>query len=72
MILLLALALTPAAPPAGAERLPPPRLVRFDAEGVRLPDGAMLRLGSTRRRHAGATKVAWLTDGRLVSGGNGE
>ena len=61
-----ALALLCAAPPADAERLPLPRLVRFDGDGYRLPDGAVLRLGSTARRHADATAIYWSADGKTI------
>ena len=60
------LALTPAAPPAGAERLPPPRELRLDADGLRLPDGAVLRLGSAKRRHIEAFEVHWSADGKTL------
>ena len=65
MLALVALALTPAAPP-DVERLPPPRAVRFDADGDRLPDGEILRLGSTRRRHGACRSVVWSANGTGV------
>ena len=59
------LAPTPAAPPDAA-RLPPPRVAVFDADGLRLPDGAVLRLGSAKRRHADAASVHWSADGKTL------
>ena len=59
-----ALALLIAAP-ADAERLPPPRVAHFDRDGRRLPDGAVLRLGTLERRHH-ATAVFWSDDGKLL------
>ena len=60
---LIALALAPAGPPE-AERLPPPRLVRLDADSRRLPDGALTRLGTTARRHVNCAGVRWAADGK--------
>ena len=65
MLALALLALTPAAP-ADAERLPPPRPAFFDIDGRRLPDGAIARLGTTRRRHADCTSISWPADGTEV------
>ena len=59
---LVAIAFWPAVP--DAERLPPPRLVRFDADGRRLPDGALLRLGTVARRHLTCYRLHWAADGK--------
>src|SRR5689334_784142 len=54
---------TPATPAAG----PPPRT---DALGDPLPDGAVLRLGTLRRRHAGRMlAAAFAPDGSLLASG---
>ena len=51
-----------------AEPAPPPHVVRFDADGVRLPPGAIARLGSTRFRHEFPVEhVAYSPDGRHLA-----
>src|SRR5689334_19967349 len=44
----------------------PPKTDRF---GDALPEGAILRLGTTRLRHARLCSLAFTADGRLVSFG---
>ena len=43
---------------------------RRDADGVALPDGALVRLGSTRFRHGAAvTSLAYTHDGKFLATG---
>jgi RNA polymerase sigma factor (sigma-70 family) len=53
-------------PSANRKDAPQPRL---DQHGDSLPEGAVLRLGTTRLRHANLFSLAFTTDGKLVSFG---
>lgn len=63
----MVVALGPAAAAGPAEHGPMPRLV--DRFGDSLPPGAILRLGTTRLRHANVCALALTADNRLVSFG---
>ena len=67
--MLVALAFALAAPP-DAERLPPPRERRLDADGHALPDGVLARLGTAARRHVGADHLSWSPDGSAILTGD--
>jgi WD40 repeat protein len=46
---------------------------RVDAEGVTLPPGVLMRLGSSRMRHSGTIfAVAWSSDGQLIATGGAD
>ncbi|VTR93808.1 wd-40 repeat : Uncultured bacterium genome assembly Metasoil_fosmids_resub OS=uncultured bacterium PE=4 SV=1: Sigma70_r2: Sigma70_r4_2 [Gemmata massiliana] len=58
----------PVDPPSSEKKQPaePEAKARTDADGAPLPDGAVLRLGSTLFRHAGLSDFVLLPDGKSV------
>jgi RNA polymerase sigma factor (sigma-70 family) len=61
----------PGSPPSPANPQPPTPVpvLKKDLHGDPLPPGAVLRLGTTRLRHAGLSALAFAADGKLISFG---
>ena len=56
----------------GAEPGPPPREVRVDQYGDPLPEGAVMRLGTARFRHLGATEIVAIDARTFFTVGGGK
>jgi RNA polymerase sigma factor (sigma-70 family) len=56
-------------PPGSNEKAESAPVARADRQGDPLPDGAVLRLGTTRLRHANLFSLAFMPDGKLTSFG---
>jgi RNA polymerase sigma factor (sigma-70 family) len=73
VLVAVGVAAQPGGPPKGppVKAAPPPAapVAKADANGDSLPAGAVLRLGTTRLRHAKLFSLAFTADGKLVSFG---